>query len=154
MSFEHALTEHSPRGVGDPFYIPWWAKIPQLDGDPKTFRAWDGTEIRGGKIVTQGSSFRGFVAELKPKLQTPGVENMAPSPRKVLPSASRPKGGAYIPDWAAEALREAGKDLGARVALCAKYGIDYVALVAGAPNPGVASMRVVNALRRAKNGES
>lgn len=148
MSFELAVDEHAPRTVGDPFYIPWWAKVPKLDGEPKTYRAWDGTEIQGGKIVTRGSSFRGFEATMRQPQKVVRNETPPPSLPEVLPLRSKPAVKANIPDWASEALREAGKCPDARAKLCSLHGIDYAALVAGAPNAGVATMRIVNALRR------
>ena len=152
MSFELAVDEHAPRTVGDPFYVPWWAKIRQLDGEAKTYRAWDGTEIRGGKIVTRGSSFRGFEAVMHTKPEVAPTEMAPPSPPEVLPLHSKPRVKANVPDWASDALREAGKCPDARSRLCAQYGIDYAALIEGAPNAGVATMRVVNALRRSSKG--
>lgn len=75
-------------------------------------------------------------------------EIASPSPSEVPPLHSKPRVKANVPDWASDALREAGKCPDARSRLCAQYGIDYATLVEGAPNAGVATMRIVNALRR------
>jgi hypothetical protein len=130
-----ALAEHAPRAGDDPLYVPWWAK------DPKTEFSWsltDGTLIRAGKVVREGT---GKFTERPPApVRAETVEV------RVRARIDHDRAKAKSSDVVLELVR-AHPNRGQREALCEKYGIDP-AILNGAPNPGVATMRLVNALRR------
>ena len=76
-----------------------------------------------------------------PKAQ-PRVASVSETPRKAPVAPPKP---ARTPDLVAQLLA-VHKSREARLELCAKYGVDP-AIFTNAPNPGVAAMRLANALR-------
>jgi hypothetical protein len=130
-----ALAEHAPRAGDDPLYVPFWAK------DPKTDFSWsltDGTLIRAGKVVREGT---GKFTERAPAPVRPETVEV-----RIRARLDHERTKAKASDVVLELVR-AHPNRGQREALCEKYGIDP-AILNGAPNPGVATMRLVNALRR------
>jgi len=128
-----ALAEHAPRAGDDPLYVPWWAK------DPKAEFSWsltDGTLIRAGKVVREGT---GKFTERPPAPVR--AETVEVRIRARIDHERSKSGDAVLELVRANPRREQ------RGALCEKYGVDP-AILDGAPNPGVATMRLVNALRR------
>jgi hypothetical protein len=130
------LLEHHPRPAGDPDYVPWWAK------GEYAARLVTKYATESGVIVEAG-----FVTGRVPRHAR--VESV-PEPRAAAPSATEtPRKAPRVPrepDAAQRAVAECnGKS--ERVALCKKHGIDPAIL--DAPNAGVATMRLLNALRKA-----
>lgn len=113
------LLEHAPRGVGDPLYVPWWAKARGLG---YSFRLADGTKIEDGRVVLYSPQPRASSAR-----EVPSVASERPSVDV----------GRIVDEHRGRSEREA---------LCRRYGIDTKIL--DAPNAGVQSMRLRNALRR------
>ena len=130
------LGEHSPRVAGDPDYVPWWAKgeYARINGTEYTTES--GVTIQAGKVVGRA-----------PKASRPeSVYWPQPAPESATETPRRPAATPSEPDKARELVAEcAGKS--ERVALCRRHGIDPAIL--DAPNPGVATMRLLNALRKA-----
>jgi len=130
-----ALAEHAPRAADDPLYVPWWAK------DTKAEFSWsltDGTLIRAGKVVREGT---GRFTERPPApVRAETVEV------RIRARIDHDRKSAKPTNVVLELVRaHPGREQ--RAALCEKYGVDP-AILNGAPNPGVATMRLVNALRR------
>ena len=135
-----ALAEHNPRPAGDPYYIPWWAKGEYARKNGTKYALPDGTTIAGGQIVTRGHGRR-----LEPQRvyqPRPGIESATETPRS---APAIPRKAPREPD-AAQLLVAECNGKGERAALCRRHGIDPAIL--DAPNPGVATMRLLNALRR------
>jgi hypothetical protein len=130
-----ALAEHAPRAGDDPLYVPFWAK------DTKTDFSWsltDGTLIRAGRVVREGT---GKFTE-----RAPAPVRAVPVEVRIRARLDHERTKAKASDVVLELVRaHPGREQ--RAALCEKYGIDP-AILNGAPNPGVATMRLVNALRR------
>lgn len=143
-----ALDEHHPRPVGDPLYVPYWAKGAYARAHGTSYTLEDGSVVRAGEIMQMGtgaSRSASSAAEL-PKYRA-GVERSSevPAVRPATPSRDeRPP--AKEPDAVAKLLREHSTPEQRR-ALCERYGIDWTT-IASAPNPGVGSMRLANALRK------
>jgi hypothetical protein len=130
-----ALAEHAPRAGDDPLYVPFWAK------DPKSDFSWsltDGTLIRAGRVVREGTGK--FTERAPAPVRAETVEV------RIRARLDHERTKAKSSDVVLELVR-AHPNRGQREALCEKYGIDP-AILNGAPNPGVATMRLVNALRR------
>ena len=142
-TIDQVLLEHNPRGTDDPLYIPWWAKGEYARKNGTKFRLGDGTSIEGGRIVQRGTgAFRSASAPAPVLIPQPP----AASARKTPPRASAtPSKGTATPDLVAQLL-QMHRTLDARTALCRQYGVDPQILHT-APNAGVASMRLANALR-------
>lgn len=119
---EDVLLEHGPRGVGDPLYVPWWAKARGLGF---RFTLPDGTRIEDGRLV-KGQLYRPQAIASNAR-EVPSV----PSERHSVDV------GRIVDEHRGRSEREA---------LCRRYGIDTKIL--DAPNAGVQSMRLRNALRR------
>jgi hypothetical protein len=122
-----AHTEHCPRPAGDPDYVPYWAKGEFARRGGYSFTTESGYTVREGAVVGRSTP--------APRPPAP-VRELPP-----VPKAARPLD-------TVQSLLIIHKTREARLALCAAYGIDP-AIFTGAPNPGVAAMRLANALRRA-----
>ena len=122
-----AHTEHAPRPAGDPDYVPYWARGEYARKNGYSFTTESGHTLREGTVVHHR----------EPTPRT--VQAVRELPR--VPKAARPLD-------AVQSLLIIHKSREARLALCAAWGIDP-AIFTGAPNPGVAAMRLANALRRA-----
>ena len=122
-----AHTEHTPRPSGDPDYVPYWAKGEYARKNGYSFTTESGHTLREGTVVHH--------REPAPRT-VQAVRELPP-----VPKAARPLD-------AVQSLLIIHKTREARLALCAAWGIDP-AIFTGAPNPGVAAMRLANALRRA-----
>lgn len=133
------LTEHSPRPNGDPDYVPYWAKGEYARANGTKYTTESGVTIVGGR-ATGRLPVASRPAPV-PKVQS-AASNATETPRKA--SATPPK-PARTPDLVAQLLA-VHKTREARLGLCAKYGVDP-AIFTNAPNPGVAAMRLANALR-------
>lgn len=122
-----AHTEHAPRPAGDPDYVPYWAKGEYARKNGYSYTTESGHTLREGTVVG----------------------HREPTPRTVqAPRALPPVPKAARPLDTVQSLLVIHKDRESRLALCAAWGIDP-AIFTGAPNPGVAAMRLANALRRA-----
>jgi len=142
-TIEQVLAEHNPRGTDDPLYIPWWAKGEYARANGTKYTMGDGTRIEGGRVVQRGTGAFGSASKPEPVL-TPRPP--AASARKTPPRASAtPSRTPRTPDLVAQLL-QMHRTLDARTALCRQYGVDPE-ILRTAPNPGVASMRLANALR-------
>jgi hypothetical protein len=133
------LDEHAPRGSLDPMYVPWWAKGEYARKNKTTYRMTDGTVITAGAIVVRGSG----VFTRPPALFT---SEPVPAPKPVRVVEPEPRVEESSPDLV-KSLLVIHKSREARIALCGAYGIDP-SIFTDAPNPGVAAMRLANALRR------
>ena len=133
------LTEHSPRPVADPDYVPWWAKGEYARANGTKYTTESGVVIVGGK-ATGRLPVAARPAPV-PKAQ-PTTTSGTETPRKAPATPPKP---ARTPDLVAQLLA-VHKTREARLELCAKYGVDP-AIFTNAPNPGVAAMRLANALR-------
>lgn len=135
-----AHTEHTPRPTGDPDYVPWWAK-----GE---YARKGGTKYstESGVIIEAGFATGRVPMHLRrdPVLAPPPIPVSArETPRKVPATPAKPF---HELDPAARLLATY-RTREARLSLCGQYGVDP-ALYTSAPNPGVAAMRLANALRR------
>jgi hypothetical protein len=131
------LTEHNPRPVGDPDFVPWWAKGEYARKNGTKYTTESGVVIVGGK-ATGRLSVAPRLAPV-PKAQ-PRVVSVPETPRKA-PATPRE------PDLAQRLVAQCPFPV-LRSALCNEYGIDP-AILLDAPNNGVATMRLLNALRKA-----
>ena len=122
-----AHTEHAPRPAGDPDYTPYWARGEFARKGGYSYTTESGYTIRAG----------GVAEHRVPAPRAPQAEHRALPP---VPKAARPLD-------AVQSLLIIHKSRESRLALCAAWGIDP-AIFTGAPNPGVAAMRLANALRR------
>ena len=122
-----AHTEHAPRPSGDPDYVPYWAKGEYARKNGYSFTTESGYTVREGAVVGRSTP--------APR-PAPAMRELPP-----VPKAARPLD-------AVQSLLTIHKTREERLVLCAKYGVDP-AIFTGAPNPGVAAMRLANALRRA-----
>ena len=122
-----AHTEHAPRPSGDPDYVPYWAKGEYARKCGYSYTTESGHTLREGAVV----------GHREPAPRTvQAVRELPP-----VPKAARPLD-------AVQSLLIIHKSRESRLALCTVWGIDP-AIFTGAPNPGVAAMRLANALRRA-----
>jgi len=144
-----ALDEHHPRPDGDPLYVPYWAKGAFARTHGTSYTLGDGSVVRGGEIaqVGTGASRSASSAAELPQYRA-GVErgSEVPAVRPATPARSERPPTKEL-DAVAKLLREHSTPEQRR-ALCERYGIDWTT-VTSAPNPGVGSMRLANALRRA-----
>jgi len=134
-----AHTEHAPRPAGDPDYTPYWARGEFARKNGYSYTTESGYTIRAGEVAEHR----------EPAPRAPQTEHREPAPRTVqavraLPPV--PKAARALD--AVQSLLIIHKTREERLVLCAKYGVDP-AIFTGAPNPGVAAMRLANALRRA-----
>lgn len=128
-----ALDQHEPRPVGDPLYAPYWARGAYAAKAGTSYTMADGTKLVGGRIVVLGSASR---PEELPKYR--------PQPEKATEVPRKP--AARVLDRVGQLLQE-HRTPEARQALCRRHGIEW-SIVTTAPNPGVGTMRLANALRR------
>jgi len=126
MSFA-AHTDHAPRPAGDPDYVPYWAKGEFARKGGYSYTTESGYSLRNGELTGRTAP--------APRAAPP-VRELPP-----VPKAARPLD-------TVQSLLAIFKTREERLTLCAKYGVDP-AIFTGAPNPGVAAMRLANALRRA-----
>ena len=139
--YEAALHAHNPEPVGSPAYIPYWAKGEYARINRTKWQFPDGTSVLAGEIVKRGHGRR---VEATPVYQPhPTPEKRSETPRKV---SAIPRKAPRTPDRAQELWAECN-GRSERVALLRRYNIDP-RILEDAPNPGVASMRGLNALRR------
>lgn len=143
------MTEHNPRGTDDPCYVPWWAKGEYAKKNGTKYVTEEGSVIESGRVVVEGHGRRPERPPVSKYLETP--ESASETPRKASEGYQKaprtlPPTPAAADDLAAE-LVSTYRTREARVKLCAKYGIDPGIL--DAPNAGIQSMRLRNALRRA-----
>lgn len=142
---EQVLAEHRPRSGDDPLYIPWWAKGEYAARVGTKWAMPDGTKIEGGQVVRRGSGAFPSASKAEELYQPRPLAASARETRergKTTPSRAK-----RAPDRVDELLQE-HRTLDARTVLCIQHGIDP-AILRDAPNPGVASMRLANALRKA-----
>ena len=129
------LYEHNPRPVGDPDEVPWWAKGEYARKHRTKYTTESGVVIEAGEVVGRLPKASKCEPVLEPH---PTPASATETPRKA-PRVPRE------PDTAQRLVAEcAGRS--ERVALCKRHGIDPAIL--DAPNAGVATMRLLNALRR------
>lgn len=135
----HAVvTEHAPRGTDDPCYVPWWAKGAYARKNGTKYTTEEGSTVEAGRVLTEGHGRR---SEPEPLSKyRPDPVSVSETPRKVRETPPKVQ-----EDLAAE-LVATYRTREARAKLCAKYRIDPGIL--DAPNPGIQSMRLRNALRR------
>lgn len=143
------MTEHNPRGTDDPCYVPWWAKGEYAKKNGTKYVTEEGSVIESGRVVVEGHGRRPERPPVSKYPETP--ESASETPRKASEGYQKtprtlPPTPAAADDLAAE-LVSTYRTREARVKLCAKYGIDPGIL--DAPNAGIQSMRLRNALRRA-----
>jgi hypothetical protein len=132
-----AHPEHTPRATGDPDYVPYWAKGEFARKGGYTYTTESGYTIRAGQLA-------GYREPAPRALQA--ERELPPVPRAVRALPPVPKAARALD--AVQSLLTIHKTREERLVLCAKYGVDP-AIFTGAPNPGVAAMRLANALRRA-----
>ena len=143
------MVEHNPRGTDDPCYVPWWAKGAFARANGTKYTTEEGSTIEAGRVLTEGHGRRSEPVELSKYHRTPESGSVAPRKGSATPSKptrTLPATPPAADDHAAE-LVSIYKTRDARLRLCAKYGIDPGIL--DAPNAGIQSMRLRNALRRA-----
>ncbi len=133
------LTEHSPRPSGDPDYVPYWAKGEYARTRGTSYTTESGVTIVGGRATGRLPVASRPAPVLTPR---PRAASVPETPRKAPATPPKPT---RTPDLVAQLLA-VHKTREARLGLCAKYGVDP-AIFTGAPNPGVAAMRLANALR-------
>ena len=122
-----AHIEHAPRPTGDPDDVPYWAKGEFARKHGYSYTTESGYMLRNGELV----------GRITPAPRAaPPVRELPP-----VPKARRPLD-------TVQSLLAIHRTREERLALCTKYGVDP-AIFTGAPNPGVAAMRLANALRRA-----
>lgn len=133
------LTEHCPRPPGDPDYTPWWAK-----GE---YARKNGTKYstESGVVIEAGWATGRVPVHARP----PPVPEPRPAPASATETPRKPPRVPREVDAAQRLVAEcAGRS--ERVALCGQHGIDPAIL--DAPNAGVATMRLLNALRKRLRG--
>lgn len=141
MTIEHApLNEHAPRPAGDPDYVPWWAKGSYARANGTKYTTESGVVVVAGEAQERRS-----VAPRAAPVPTypPHAEKRSETPRKASEIYRKTPRTLDL----VQELLQIHRTLDARTVLCKQYGIDP-AIMTGAPNPGVASMRLANALRR------
>lgn len=141
-----ALEAHAPRPAGDPWYIPYWARGEWARTHGSRFVLHDGTEIVAGRVTKEGHGRPPEARQLGTYRDEGGRGTEVPAVQPEGPARQAGRPAAVATDPVA-ALVGACKTPQDRVRLCKMHGIDPAIL--DAPNPGVASMRLRNALRRA-----
>ena len=145
-TIDQVLTEHNPRGTDDPLYLPWWAKGEYARKNGTKYRLSDGSCIDAGRIVSRGTgSLRKPLEIARVPTPQPRVQKASETPLRGFPTHSKPVRTPKEPDLVSQLLA-VHRSPESRLALCAQYGVDPTILT-NAPNPGVASMRLANALR-------
>lgn len=145
-TIDQVLVEHAPRGTNDPLYIPWWAKGEYARKNGTKYQLSDGTCVESGRVVSRGTgSFRKPSEIARVHQPQPRAASGSRTPPVAFPTHSKPVGTPKAPDLVAQLLA-VHRSPESRLALCSQYGVDPTILT-GAPNPGVASMRLANALR-------
>ena len=130
-----ALEEHAPRPAGDPDYVPWWAKGEYAKKNGTKYTTESGVVIESGWAT----------GRVPMHLRREPVLTPPPAPASATETPRKPARVPREPDAAQRLVAEcAGRS--ERVALCKKHGIDPAIL--DAPNAGVATMRLLNALRK------
>jgi hypothetical protein len=130
-----ALEEHAPRPAGDPDYVPWWAKGEYAKKNGTKYTTESGVVIESGWAT----------GRVPMHLRREPVPTPQPAPASATETPRRPARVPREPDAAQRLVAEcAGRS--ERVGLCKQYGIDPAIL--DAPNAGVATMRLLNALRK------
>ena len=127
-----ALDEHNPRPAGDPDYVPWWAKGEYARKNGTKYTTESGIVVVAGEVQGRVST-------------TPRVLVPPPAPASATETPRKPARTPREPDKAQQLVAECPWK-SERAALCKKYGLDPVIL--DAPNAGVATMRLLNALRK------
>ena len=145
-TIDQVLAEHAPRGTGDPLYLPWWAKGEYARKNRTRYRLSDGSSIEAGRVVSRGTGSLRKPSEIA-RVPTPQPRAQKPTetPLRAFRTPSTPPRAPRELDAVARLLA-ANRTPESRLALCALWSIDP-AILTGAPNPGVASMRLANALR-------
>lgn len=142
MNTEHpihrVMSEHAPRGSDDPCYVPWWAKGGYARRNGTKYTTEEGSTVEAGRVVTEGHGRRSE-GERLPEYR-PQAQNATEGRGKATARVPR------APDEVRQMLQD-NPSRQQRVALCHKWGIDP-GLLDNAPNAGVATMRLANALRR------
>lgn len=144
----HAVVnEHSPRPAGDLLYVPYWAKGEYARRNHTKYTTEEGSVIEAGRVVKEGHGSAASARELyRPRVNTTSATE---GPRKASATHSR---AAKTLDLAATLVKTC-RSPDEKRALAHKHGIDP-GVLDHAPNPGVASMRLVNALRKVLNGQA
>jgi hypothetical protein len=141
---EQVLAEHCPRPGDDPLYIPWWSKGEYARAKGTKWAMPDGTQIVGGRIVVRGSGAFPSASKAEPLSKPqPPVQKRSETPTRAPATPARSK----RPLDRVDELLQEHRTLDARTVLCFQHGINP-AILRDAPNPGVASMRLANALRK------
>lgn len=143
------MAEHNPRGTNDPCYVPWWAKGEYAKRNGTRYTTAEGSVIERGRVIKEGYGRHPEPASVSEYHRDP--PSASETPRKG--SETHQKAPRTLPatppaadDLAAE-LVSTYKTRDGRLQLCEKYGIDPGIL--DAPNAGIQSMRLRNAIRRA-----
>lgn len=139
------MVEHHPRGTDDPCYVPWWAKGEYARKNGTKYTTEEGSAVDAGRVVTEGHGRRSEPAPVSK--YRPEPEKATETPRKPEETPSRVTRTLPVTtdDQAAE-LVATYRDRKGREFLCRKYGLDPGIL--DAPNAGIQSMRLRNALRK------
>jgi hypothetical protein len=127
-----ALQEHAPRPAGDPDYVPWWAKGEYARKNGTKYTTESGIVVVAGEVQGRVST-------------TPRVLAPQPAPASATETPRKPARTPRELDKAQQLVAECPWK-SERVGLCKQYGIDPAIL--DAPNAGVATMRLLNALRK------
>lgn len=128
----NALEEHNPRPAGDPEYVPWWAKGEYAKKNGTKFTTESGVVIASGEVIGRASI-------------TPRVHQPQPTAPSATETPRKPPRVPREPDAAQRLVAECNGGA-EKIALCKRYGLDPA--IMDAPNAGVATMRLLNALRR------
>jgi hypothetical protein len=131
-----ALQEHAPRPAGDPDYVPWWAKGEYAKKNGTKYTTESGVVIESGWAT----------GRVPMHLRRDPVPTPQPAPASATETPRKPARVPREPDAAQRLVAECPWK-SERVGLCKQYGIDPAIL--DAPNNGVATMRLLNALRKA-----
>jgi hypothetical protein len=129
------LHEHSPRPSGDPDYVPYWAKGEYARANGTSYTTESGVTIVGGKATGRLPVAPRPAPVLTPQ---PAAPSAPETPRKATKTPREPD--------AAQRLVAECNGGAEKIALCKRYGLDPAIL--DAPNAGVATMRLLNALRK------
>lgn len=130
------LSEHYPRPPGDPDYVPWWAKGEYAKMNGTKFTTESGVVIEAGYVT----------GRVPIHLRREPVLTPPPAPASATETPRKPARVPREPDKAQQLVAECNGGV-EKIALCKRYGLDPTIL--DAPNAGVATMRLLNALRKA-----
>lgn len=145
-TIDQVLAEHAPRGTDDPLYLPWWAKGEYARKNRTKYQLSDGTAIDAGRVVSRGTGSLRKPSEIaRVPTPQPRAPKASETPLRAFRTPSKPTRTPRELDYVARLLA-ANQTPESRLALCALWSIDPTILT-NAPNPGVASMRLANALR-------